>query len=339
MNAQQKTVDKLSDAQVGDYINFRGTVVVEKRYKDVNEPYLFLKLADRSGKATAVMWNENGLYSFFEKIKDDEYIEARCYMQKNGAFQNIHFTQAKICEREEDWLVNLRQLPVSLGRILRKIEHPELKKMLFVFFNDESKYTAYFDAPLSINGAGAFKGGVLASVVRLCKLIDSSWNTMQLWEKEMNMNSALKSSFSKDLLKTIAILEPIGKTRTLTMRRNKVVLTKEGNLLSDRMITMQVVNELLRITELNEDEKTLFLHVLGAVHEDESFSGQIVGKSREAVILNHLRHLNISMMQFEAMDFKKSFEAPNEEFYFNNNRNYYMMNFDDCSSETEKVNA
>lgn len=330
MSQQNKHVFKLADAQHGDTIKFRGEVKVELRHKEGGEPFLFLILSDNSGSATAICWNESNLYSFFKDFDEDDKIEAHGQITKKGKFTNINLTSATVLERDDDWVVHLKKLETALGKVIRNIKHDGLRNMLFEYFTKHHK--EYFKAPATLNGGGSFKGGSLASVVRLCRLIDSTWNSLNLFAQDFNVNQSLKSDFNKDLLKTVALLEAVGKVETYEVVRSKVRLTKKGELLSDRVVTMKIVQSLLDNSSLNEDEKLLFLHLLAAMNEGETFSGQVVAKSREAVILNSLYQLNLQLMLFEKLDKDRAVDAPEDEFYFNRKRNYFLTNFDELET-------
>lgn len=330
-----RTVTKLSEANDGDVVRFIGDVFVERRFKGEGEPYLVLTMSDRTAAVTSVCFCEAPLYPFFNAIEDEARIEAVGKIVKNGKFRNIQVYEAKISEREDNWVVQLNKLITALGRIIRGIKHDGLRDMLYAHFKNKELNSAYFNAPLTIDGGGNFKGGLLAHAVRMCRLIDSTWNVVHLYGEEFNVNTALKTDFNKDLLKAVVLLEGVGKVDTIKMKRHKPVLTKKGELLSPRIITMQIVQKLLDESSLNEDEKLLFLHVLAAVHENDSFTGQVPAKSREAVILNNLYQMNVQLMMFERLDKERALDSPEDEFYFHKRRNYYLSNFDEFKSVEE----
>ncbi|MFY0516218.1 OB-fold nucleic acid binding domain-containing protein [Lysinibacillus sp. UGB7] len=338
MVKQSKHVLRLVDAEHGDTVHFKGTVRKEVRFKDSGERFLYLTLSDRSGVVTTMCWQENPLFAFFDSLENDEKIEAYGRVIKRTRFTNLEISSAKILLRDDDWDFHLKDLKKALGKIIRGIDHAGLKNMLLKYFRDENNHKAFSNAPYSYNSGGCYKGGALVFVIRLCKLIDSTWNSMQLFSKDYGVNRNLKSTFNKDLLKTVAIFEAIGKTEVYEVTNtSKVKFTRKGNYLSERVITLQVVQNQLNQSSLCEDEKLIFLHLLASVTDGEAGQAVLQAKTREAAILNSLYKTVQQLMLFEELDKKNAEDVSQDEFYFYKRKHLSLMNFDDSDLENGKL--
>ena len=269
-------------------------VVASKQVKPrkTGEPYLDLKLADRTGQIDAKMWDN--VADAIDVFEQDDFVKVKGLINKyNQRFQlTIH--KLRKCEESEvdyaDYLPkttkDIDELWRTVGEYVASFQNPYLKKLLEVFMADPELAHAYKTAPAAKTLHHAFIGGLLDHVVSLFKSCDLVCRNY--------------AQVDRDLLLTGAFLHDIGKVFELSYARSFSYTTR-GQLLGHMIIELEMLQEKLeQVPGFPPELKTLIEHLIISHHGEYEFGSPKLPMFPEALMLHYMDDLDSKMESMRA---------------------------------------
>jgi 3'-5' exoribonuclease len=250
-------------------------------------PYLSIKLADRTGDAEGRIW-DNAL-DFLPLFEKDDFIKVRGEVDEFQGMQQLRITRLRKCEDREiqlgDYLPQTSQdvekMLGELKNIASQVRQPFLGRLLESFFNDEQLIKKLKMVPAAKAVHHVFLGGLLEhtlSVVQLVLLIGPRYK-----------------GIDQELLLTGAILHDLGKVSELSCERT-FDYTDPGRLLGHITLTVEMIDEKIKgISEFPENLAILLKHIILSHHGEYEFGSPKLPMTLEALLLHHIDDLDAKM--------------------------------------------
>lgn len=250
--------------------------------------YLQLRLTDKTGSLTGMLWNANEKIS--GKFESGDYLTIEGTTQfYNGAMQliitSIENVDANFV-REEDFVQltagAVAELRKELFELLDTIGDPDIRALTEAFKNDESLMKQYCEAPAGIKNHHAYNGGLLSHVVsmlRLARQIGDHYGPLD-----------------PDLLLMGVFLHDVGKIRELSYDRD-LSYTDEGQLVGHIQIGSEILQSKIDSLQQNgysfPPEKALQLkHMILSHHGEPEYGAAKVPMTLEAIALHYIDTLD-----------------------------------------------
>ncbi len=264
-------------------------------------PYLSIRLADRTGEMEGRIWENVQEYSpSFEK---NDFVKVRAEVDEfQGTLQLRILKLRKLGESEvrlDDFLPktsqDIEKMYADLKSIGSSVGNPFLQKLLDAFFADEDFSKSLKLAPAAKAFHHVYLGGLLEhtlSVVQLILLIGPRYRGV-----------------NQDLLLTGGILHDIGKIEELSFDRT-FDYTDPGRLLGHITRTVEMIDKKIQaIPEFPETLAMLLRHMILSHHGEYAFGSPRRPKILESLLLHHLDDLDAKMNGFLAW-IEKEKESP-----------------------------
>ncbi len=243
-------------------------------------PYLKLKLGDRSGEIEGRIWSS--AETFTEFFQRDDFVRIK---GKAVFFQDRLQVNISHIGRVEDEGITLpdffpttekdvAQMCDSLIQISQEVKNPHLRNLLNLFWNDQPFLEGFRKAPASKQIHHAYIGGLMEHTLSLAQLVKS--------------NACHYEGLNTDLLMTGALLHDIGKVYELSYRRS-FDYSDEGRLLGHILIGIEKLEEKIRqLIDFPKDLSVLLKHLLLSHHGQYAYGSPKKPMTLEAVMLHHL---------------------------------------------------
>jgi 3'-5' exoribonuclease len=254
--------------------------------------YLQMRLSDRTGSLTAMMWNANDkVYSSFE---NGDYLRVQGTSQfYNGALQMIVSRLDRVMARDVDEadfvtlnVSEIDRLAARVGEMLRTMHSEPLRNLAECFLIDEAFMAGFTSAPAGIKNHHAYRGGLLEhvhSLMGLVALVAPHYPELDL-----------------DLLLMGAFLHDAGKIRELTYERD-LAYSDEGQLIGHLVIAVGMLDEKVREAERLSGEpfprelQLRLKHMIVSHHGQYEFGSPKLPMTLEAIALHYLDNLDAKM--------------------------------------------
>ncbi len=254
--------------------------------------YLQMRLADRTGSVTAMLWNAND--HVYDSVENGDYVRAQASTQfYNGALQLIvqRLDRVAPAEIDESDFVTLQgaeidHLVTRLGEMLRGMQSHHLRCLAECFLMDEELMDKFTRAPAGIKNHHAYHGGLLQHVVGLMEL------TSVVAPRYPDLNG--------DVLLMGAFLHDIGKVDELTYERD-LGYSDQGQLLGHLVMAIEMVDRKAResaelCSEPFPDDLLLHLkHLILSHHGEYEFGSPRLPMTLEAIALHFLDNLDAKL--------------------------------------------
>lgn len=294
-----KEVTKIEEAKLNNRLVCTGLVtMLERKETKTNEPFWWVGIADGTGTIYFAIWASSNLFKYFEKVLEGETLKVSGIVDEEGRYKRMQINTVTKVDVPKDELVDNIGIRGELGLQIRNIQDVHLKELLFNIFKRADVLEHYFKAPLTMFNGGSFEGGLSAAVLRLCRLIDASVSVFEDWEHNTD---GVQTILHRDFMKAVAMIEPIGKIHTLTIKNKRVVKTMEGELLSDSLATMEILLEELAKSEMSPENKLLLKHTVASAQGRSDWGSLVQERTKEAVAFHLLWNLNLQMLHFEQL--------------------------------------
>jgi 3'-5' exoribonuclease len=260
--------------------------------------YLQLRISDRTGSLTAMMWNAR--QNQYDAFDNGDYVRVRGTAQfYNGGMQVIakgvdKADAAKIDESEFRTLSNLAvdKLLARASEILRSIQNVHLRNLAECCLVDDELMRRFRAAPAGIKNHHAYRGGLLEHVLSLmenCLLIVPRY-----------------AGLDPDLLVMGAFFHDIGKIEELTYEPD-LGYSDSGQLLGHVIQGIRILDE--KIAETNRQSEEEFpveladriRHMIASHHGQYEFGSPKLPMTLEAIALHHLDDLDSKMHRAQQM--------------------------------------
>lgn len=254
--------------------------------------YLQLRLTDKTGSLTAMLWNAND--SVFNSVETGNYLRVAGTTQVyNGQLQmivtRIEPTDPRQIDEQDFVTVSseeIDKLAQRLTELLREMRNVHLRNLAECFLADEEFMGKLMTAPAGIKNHHAYRGGLLAHIVSLmevCRVV-----------------APLYPELDADLLRMGAFLHDAGKTDELTYDR-EFGYSDAGQLIGHVVMVLSTVEDKISESEQMAGEKfpeelTLRLkHIIVSHHGEYEYGSPKLPMTLEAITLHLLDNLDAKL--------------------------------------------
>jgi 3'-5' exoribonuclease len=254
--------------------------------------YLQMRLSDRTGSVTAMLWNANDkIYSSFE---NGDYVRVQGTTQfYNGALQMIAGRVDRVTARDVDEadfvtlnLTEIDRMAARLAEMLRSMRSCPLRNLAECFLMDDAFMAAFTTAPAGIKHHHAYRGGLLEHVISLMSVV--------------SIVAPHYRDLDPDLLLMGAFLHDMDKVRELIYERD-LAYSDEGQLLGHLVIAVGMLDEKVREAEKLSGEpfpqelQLRLKHMIVSHHGEYEFGSPKLPMTLEAIALHYLDNLDAKM--------------------------------------------
>ncbi|MDG2185414.1 MAG: HD domain-containing protein [Mariniblastus sp.] len=286
----RRYVNELSDGETIDQV----FLASEKQLRPNRQGNLYLqvRLSDKTGSITAMMWNATqNQYDVFE---NGDFIQVKGTSQLyNGGMQVLAKTIAKtdsskIDESEFTTLSNtlLETMTGRVAELLRSMRNVHLQNLAECFLVDEDFMRKFRSAPAGVKNHHAYRGGLLE-------------HTLSLMEVAAAVGP-LYEGLDSDLLLMGAFLHDMGKTVELTYEPD-LGYSDSGQLLGHLIQGVDMLNKTMQSVadqsgeEFPEELANRLKHMVVSHHGQYEFGSPKLPMTLEAIALHHLDNLDAKM--------------------------------------------
>lgn len=283
-------VNKLTDGQSIDEVYLAS----EKQLRPNRQGnlYLQIRISDKTGSLTAMMWNANQQH--FDAFENGDFVQIRGTAQLyNGKMQMI-VTEVKPVSgdsiNETDFITlsetSVSKLAEQLAEILGQIRNVHLRRLADQYLADDEFMRNFKRAPAGIKNHHAYHGGLIDHVVSLLQLAQ--------------FVASQYDRLDGDLLMMGTFLHDSGKIRELTYERD-LSYRDDGQMIGHMVMGVEILQE--KISELNatggdpfpEEMAMQLKHMILSHHGHLEFGSPVLPMSLEAVALHHIDNLDAKM--------------------------------------------
>lgn len=254
--------------------------------------YLQLRLMDKTGSLTGMLWNAND--GVFNSVETGNYLRVAGTTQVyNGQLQmivtRIEPTDPRQIDEQDFVTVSseeIDRLATRLSELLRAMTNAHLRNLAECFLADDEFMTKFTTAPAGIKNHHAYRGGLLAHVISLmevCRVV-----------------APLYPELDSDLLLMGAFLHDAGKTDELTYER-EFGYSDAGQLIGHVVMMLGTVEDKVAESERLAGEKfpeELLLrlkHMIISHHGEYEYGSPKLPMTLEAIALHLLDNLDAKL--------------------------------------------
>lgn len=254
--------------------------------------YLQLRLTDKSGSLTGMLWNAND--NVFNSVQTGNYLRVAGTTQVyNGQLQMIVTRIEPSDPRqidEQDFVAvsseEIDRLAKRVTELLRGLRNVHLRNLAECFLSDDEFMRKFTAAPAGVKNHHAYRGGLLAHVVSLmevCRVV-----------------APLYPELDADLLLMGAFLHDAGKIDELVYDR-ELGYSDEGQLIGHVIMVLGTLEDKVAESERLSGEKfpvELLLrlkHIIVSHHGEYEFGSPKLPMTLEAIALHLLDNLDAKL--------------------------------------------
>ena len=290
MSTLRRSISELSDREQIDQI----FLLADKQLRANRNGnlYLQLRLTDKSGALTGMLWNADE--RLFNSVASGNYLRVQGTTQNyNGQLQmivtRIEPADTRLIDEADFVSVSsedIDKLARRLAELLRGVRNAHLRSLAECFLTDDEFMAKFTMAPAGIKNHHAYKGGLLAHVVSLmevCRVV-----------------APLYPDLDGDLLLLGAFLHDASKTDELIYDR-EMGYSDEGQLIGHIVMAVGLVEAKVAQAEKLSGEQfppELLLrlkHLIVSHHGEYEFGSPKLPMTLEAVALHLLDNLDAKM--------------------------------------------
>jgi 3'-5' exoribonuclease len=251
--------------------------------------YIQLRLCDRSGSITGMLWNANEKQ--FEGFVNGDFVKIEGKAQfYNGSMQIILQKISKADANDVDPAdfenlsgADIDSLAGRLSEILRQMKNFHLRNLAECFLIDEEFMAQFKRAPAGIKHHHAYHGGLLEHTLAMVELAQ--------------FTAPRYTGVDEDIMMIGAFLHDVGKTRELIYERD-LSYSDEGQLLGHLTIGCQILDDKIKESEKLSgepfpDELAVVLkHIILSHHGQHEYGSPKLPMTLEAIALHYLDTLD-----------------------------------------------
>jgi 3'-5' exoribonuclease len=269
----------------------------ELRRKRNGEPWLRLKVADASGSAEAVCWEEaEALYalaapgSVVHLIGSFEVSERWGPKIKLTALREAADGEYRTEDLAAGSDVPVERLENDLRELLETVQEPQLRTLLDRFFGEGSEIWARFrDAPAAKVYHQAYRHGLLEHTVSVARAVSAAANFFGGIDREVAVAGAL--------------LHDIGKIEAYNDDPMAIDLTDVGRLQGEIPLGYYLVRrEIEEIPGFDPSLAQAVLHIILSHHGSLEHGSPVVPATREAVLVHMIDNLGGRLGSFDRLE-------------------------------------
>jgi 3'-5' exoribonuclease len=254
--------------------------------------YLQVRLSDRTGSLTAMLWNANEKLS--KTFDNGNFVRVQGTTQiYNGTLQMIaqRIEQADAGSVDEADFITLGSVQIDdlarqLSEMLRGVSNVHLRNLAECFLVDEAFMDKFSRAPAGVKNHHAYQGGLLEHVVGLMRLVQS----VAPHYEDLDGEQLLFGAFLHDM----------GKIDELTYERD-LGYSDEGQLIGHLVLAVGMLDEKIREAEKLSGEKfpqdlaLRLKHMIVSHHGEYAFGSPKLPMTLEAIALAFLDNLDAKL--------------------------------------------
>ena len=292
----RRFINELSDGEIIEQV-FR---VSEKQLRTNRNGnlYLQMRLNDRTGSLTAMLWNAKQHH--VDSFDNGDYVKVLGTAQLfNGAMQVLcKEIQAEFSETvdaadfEARSLKQIETMVSDVAEILSGLKNSHLRDLADCFLLDEQFMQSFRAAPAGVKHHHAWQGGLLEHVLSLMKLISTVADHYP--------------GIDREVLVMGAFLHDIGKIRELTYQPD-FGYSDEGQLLGHLVLGVEMLNTKIAETERQSGEPfpielaNHLKHLILSHHGEYEFGSPKLPMTVEAIVLHLLDNLDSKVASFQQL--------------------------------------
>lgn len=260
--------------------------------------YLQMRLTDRTGTVTAMLWNAND--QIYGNLETGNYVRVHATTQFfNGAMQmiaqRVEPANSEDVDEEDFVTVNsteIDRLATELAELLRGLSNFHLQCLAESFLMDEAFMAKFTRAPAGIKNHHAYQGGLLEHVVLLMRVCRSV--------------AAYYPALDVDLLTCGAFLHDVGKIEELTYER-ELGYSDQGQLIGHLILGTEILDGKIKEAEklsnepFPEELRLQLKHMILSHHGQYEFGSPKLPMTLEAIALHFLDNLDAKMQMFQQL--------------------------------------
>lgn len=254
--------------------------------------YVLMRLGDRSGVLTGMLWNaEEPIFLSFEK---GDIVRCRGRLQVyNGGLQIIvnslareEPNPAEQADFQRFDASRSEQLAIRLRELIENLNNPWLKKIGLAFLDDDRFMESFSQSAAAISHHHAFPGGLIQHTVDLMELASTV--------------APRYENVDPDLVILGAFLHDIGKTEELA-GGDELSYTDRGQLVGHIVIGTQMLAEKINAVQADSEEafpqilRWQLEHLILSHHGQLEYGSPKIPLTLEAILLHHLDNLDAKM--------------------------------------------
>ncbi len=283
----RRFVRELSDGENVDQV----FIVAQKQLRSnrANNLYLQMRLSDKTGSITAMLWNAQE--EIANRFNNGDFVKVQGKAQfYNGAMQiivqKIFPADANSVDPADFVTLDTAQIETMVGQLsetLRQIKNFHLRNLAECFLIDEEFMNAFKKAPAGIKNHHAFQGGLLQHSLALIELAQFA--------------SPRYPGLDEDIMVMGSFLHDIGKIHELTYERD-LSYSDEGQLLGHMTIGVEILSQKIAEAEKLSGEKfprefaVALKHIILSHHGRYEFGSSKLPMTLEAIAIHHLDSLD-----------------------------------------------
>lgn len=286
-NMSRRFVNELSDGEVIDQV----FMASEKQLRTNRNGNLYLqvRLNDRTGSVTAMLWNAN--QNHYDGFNNGDFIHVKGTSQLyNGGMQVLAKQVDKSVAQdidEADFVTlsteSVEQMVARVAELLRGMRNVHLRNLAECFLIDEAFMKGFRSAPAGVKNHHAYHGGLLEHVLSLmevCHLVAPRYPNLDA-----------------DILLIGAFLHDTGKIRELTYSPD-LGYSDAGQLLGHLVQGVTMLDEMIGETEKQTNEEfpvdlaNQLRHMIVSHHGQYEFGSPKLPMTLEAITLHYLDSLD-----------------------------------------------
>lgn len=251
--------------------------------------YILVKLADRTGTLTGMMWNADD--RIFDAFERGDYVQCKGRTQLyNGGMQVIVTEISRVDEAEIDPAdydrfdaSAAKELIEQASLLLTGFRNVHLRRLGEAFLADEAFVKRLQMAPAAVTHHHAYPGGLLRHTIDLMEL--AQWTAPKY------------PQVNHELVTMGAFLHDLGKIEELSSA-GESSYTDRGQLVGHIVIGVQILAEKIVMVEQSSGEafpselRWQLEHLILSHHGQLEFGSPKVPLTLEAIMLHHLDNLD-----------------------------------------------
>ncbi len=286
----RRYVNELSDGESIDQV----FLASEKQLRPNRQGNLYLqvRLSDKTGSITAMMWNAT--QKQYDSFENGDFIQIKGTSQLyNGGMQVLakvisKVDGSKIDESEFTTLSNaaVEKMIARVAELLRAMRNIHLRNLAECFLVDDDFVRQFRSAPAGIKNHHAYRGGLLE-------------HTLSLMEVAAVVGP-LYEGLDEDLLLMGAFLHDMGKTVELTYEPD-LGYSDSGQLLGHLIQGVDLLNQkVVSVAEQSDEEfpeelSNRLKHMIVSHHGQYEYGSPKLPMTLEAIALHHLDNLDAKL--------------------------------------------
>ena len=289
-NMPRRFVNQLADGESVDQV-FLASEKQLRTNRNGNY-YLQVRLSDRTGSVTSMMWNANE--GHYEGFNNGDYVHVKGTSQVyNGGMQVLAKDVRKSDDNsidEEDFVTlavaSIDKMVARASELLRGMSNVHLLNLAECFLVNEDIIAGLRAAPAGIKNHHAYHGGLLEHVLSLMEVAA--------------MVGPHYEGVDVDVLLMGAFIHDIGKIRELTYSPD-LGYSDSGQLLGHLVQGVSILDQVIGETEKQsgepfpEDLANHLRHMIVSHHGSYEFGSPKLPMTLEAITLHHLDNLDAKL--------------------------------------------